>query len=448
MAEHRTALIVGGGLTGPLLACLLQRQGWQVTVLEQRPDPRLHTAQAGKSINLALAERGLQALRQAGLDAAVLAGAVAMHGRRVHVPGVPEQFHAYSRRAGDAIWSIQRGRFNRLLLDAAQAAGAQLHFDTPLAGIDWARREVIAGDQRWPFDLLVGADGADSGVRRAMAEGGPLGERRERQPHGYKELNIPASGRLLADALHIWPRGGHMSIALPNIDGSFTTTLFLPHDDGSADCFAQLPDGPTARRWFDTHYSDLSAELPDLEADFEHNPIGQLGTLWLDRWHAQGCAVLVGDAAHPMVPFHGQGMNCGLEDVLALARHLARPQPLDAALQAYAEERRPNAGAIQAMALENYVEMRERVRAADYQLERQLAAWLEARHPGRFVPRYSMVTFSCLPYATAFARGEVQARLLREAVQGCERFEQIDLAKAERQLLDRLDPLHPLEGAA
>lgn len=448
MAEHRTALIVGGGLTGPLLACLLQRQGWQVRILERRPDPRQQSASAGRSINLALAERGLQALRQAGLDNAVLAGAVAMHGRRVHLPGAPEQFHAYSSRPQDAIWSIQRDRFNQLLLDAAQAAGVQLHFDTALQHVDWARHEVIAAGQRWPFDLLVGADGADSGVRRAMAEEASLGERREQQPHGYKELNIPASGRLLADALHIWPRGGHMCIALPNIDGSFTSTLFLPHDDGSADCFAQLTDGPCARRWFDTHYRDLSAELPNLEAEFERNPIGQLGTLWLERWHARGCAVLVGDAAHPMVPFHGQGMNCGLEDVLALARHLGSPRLLEAALQAYADERLPNASAIQAMALENYVEMRERVSAADYLLERQLASWLAEQHPERFVPRYSMVTFSCLPYATAFARGQVQARLLREAVQGCERFEQIDLAKAQRQVLDRLEPLQPLEGAA
>lgn len=448
MLAHPTALIVGAGLAGPLLACLLRRQGWQVTLLEQRADPRRHSALAGKSINLALAERGLQALRLAGLDAAVLAEAVAMHGRRVHPQGAAEQFHAYSSRPEDAIWSIQRDRFNRLLLDAAQADGVQLHFDTALDSVDWKHRCVLAGARRWPFDLLVGADGADSAVRRAMTALTPLGERREREPHGYKELHIPASGRLLADALHIWPRGGHMSIALPNIDGSFTATLFLPHDDGSADCFARLPDGQSARRWFSSHYPDLCKELPTLERDFERNPTGQLGTLWIDRWHAQGCAVLLGDAAHPMVPFHGQGMNCALEDASALARHLAAHASLESRLDAYAQERQPNANAIQAMALENYVEMRERVSAADYQLERQLAQWLEAKHPQHFIPRYALVTFSCLPYATAFERGNIQARLLREAVRGCERFEQIDLSLAQRQLLECLQPLDSLAGVA
>lgn len=448
MLAHRTALIVGAGLAGPLLACLLRRQGWQVTLLEQRADPRQHSALAGKSINLALAQRGLQALQMAGLDAAVLAGAVAMHGRRVHPQGADEQFHAYSSRSKDSIWSIQRDRFNQLLLDAAQAAGAQVHFDTALESVDWNRRCVLVGAKRWPFDLLVGADGADSAVRRAMAALAPLGERREREPHGYKELHIPASGRLLADALHIWPRGGHMSIALPNIDGSFTATLFLPHDDGSADCFARLPDGPSARRWFASNYPDLSAELPTLESDFERNPTGHLGTLWIDHWHAQGCAILLGDAAHPMVPFHGQGMNCALEDAAALARHLAANAPLECALRAYAEERQPNARAIQTMALENYVEMRERVSAADYQLERQLAQWLEAQHPQHFVPRYALVTFSSLPYATAFERGKIQARLLREAVLGCESFEQIDLGKVQNQLLAYLQPLDSLAGVA
>ncbi|NTX31834.1 FAD-dependent monooxygenase [Burkholderia pyrrocinia] len=451
-ASRGRIAIAGAGLAGTLAACLLAARGWRVDIFERRPDPRRHGDSGGRSINLALAARGIHALHAARLDVEAMRQTVAMRGRMVHVAGAFPQLHPYGRDPQDVIWSIQRGRLNRLLLDAAERAGACVHHGAAVEHVDCRTRELILTDgRRARFDLLIGADGADSRVRAALARTVDLGIDCERQSHGYKELEIPAASgggfRLEPHALHLWPRGGYMCIALPNIEGSFTTTLFLPVDgshrgDGDMPSFASLPDGRAARRLFDRVFPDLSPHLPALEADFDTHPVGTLGTLRLQRWHAHGYAVLLGDAAHAMVPFHGQGMNCALEDAVSLARHLdAHPHDRATALAAFEAERRPNALAIQAMALENYVEMRARVATPAYALERELSAWLAERHPERFVPRYSMVTFQHVPYALAYERGKIQADILRAGTAGCDTFQQIDLRAVERDLHDRLSVL-------
>ncbi|WP_338807052.1 NAD(P)/FAD-dependent oxidoreductase [Pseudomonas chlororaphis] len=433
-------------MAGTLLACLLTQRGWHVSLYERRPDPRIHGCAAGRSINLALAERGLHALRQAKLDTVVMPHAIAMRGRMIHTLDRPPAFHPYGKEASEVIWSIHRGRLNLCLVEAAARAGAKLHFNCPVNALDLEHSRLVTADgATHSFDLLVGADGADSCVRSELARHHDLGIEREILAHSYKELEIPPASdggfRLESNALHIWPRGGHMCIALPNVQGSFTSTLFLA-THAAPDTYASfenLSNGQTARAWFDKEFPDLSKNLPALESEFEAHPTGTLGTLRLKRWHLDNKVVLIGDAAHPMVPFHGQGMNCALEDAVALADCLQR-QPTDqhAALQAFATERQPNALAIQAMALENYVEMRQRVATPDYELERELSAWLAQRHPYHFVPRYSMVTFSRLPYALAFERGQIQAGILRESVAGCNSFKQIDLIGAQRKLIERL----------
>ena len=453
----RQVTIIGAGLAGALVARLLARQGWRVSLFERRPDPRIETGARGRSINLALAERGAHALRLAGLEPEVLAEAVMMRGRMVHVPGTAPSLQPYGRDDSEVIWSINRDRLNRILLDGAEAAGAKIHFNLGLHSVDFPRQRLTFSNASGAhlgsrFQLLIGADGCNSAVRQAMAEVVDLDQQRETQPHGYKELQITPQASahfgLEPNALHIWPRGDYMCIALPNLDRSFTVTLFLHHQSPTTQptspCFAQLVDGRAARAFFDREFPGLSPMLGSLEQDFDHHPTGKLATLRLDTWHIGGQAVLLGDAAHPMVPFHGQGMNCALEDAVALAEQLQQPGDIASALAAFTAQRQPNALAIQAMALENYVEMSSKVASPSYLLERELGKIMAQRQPTRFIPRYSMVTFSRLPYAQALARGQIQEQLLKFAVANHTDLTSINLDAVEHEVTRCLPPLSDL----
>ncbi len=448
----KTITIAGAGLAGALLATLLARAGWSVEVFEKRSDPRAIGYEGGRSINLALAERGLHALRQAGLHEAVLEQAVMMRGRMVHFIDGHTDLQRYGKDDSEVIWSVHRGQLNLLLLDAAEAGGVQLHFGTRLDAVDFEQKTMrLANDcdhstRDATFDVLIGADGAGSAVRGAIDAIAPLGERLESLGHGYKELEIPpaANGgfRIEPNALHIWPRGRYMCIALPNTERTFTVTLFLPmHAQDGAPGFDAIPDPNAARILFACDFADALPLIPEFDADWSHNSIGMLSTLYLDRWHLDGRAVLIGDAAHAMVPFHGQGMNCAFEDCVALARHIANAGDFTAAFAAFEAERLPNARAIQQMALENYLEMRDRVDDADYLLQRELERLLAIRYPDRFVPRYAMVTFHRIPYATAFARGAIQRELLVAATLGKSRIEDVDLEMLDWVIAERLSPL-------
>ena len=443
MRPDEPVTIAGAGLAGALLATLLAQRGWTVEVFEKRPDPRRAGLEGGRSINLALAERGLAALRGAGLTDEVMAQAVMMRGRMVHFAGGGTQLQRYGRDDSEVIWSVHRGRLVMTLLDAAERAGATLHFDAPVEAVDFEARELRAGGRNHPFSVLLGADGAGSAVRQAMQQVRDLGERFEPLGHGYKELEIPpADGggfRIEANALHIWPRGGYMCIALPNSEASFTVTLFLPNEGDPS--FATVRGSEEAEALFRRDFPDLLPLLPGFRQDFDRNPTGLLGTLYLDQWALDDRAVLLGDAAHAMVPFHGQGMNCAFEDCVALAREMDGTGDWGEIFDRFQVERRRNAEAIQAMALENYVEMRDRVDDADFLLQRQLERLLAERHPGRFVPRYAMVTFTRVPYALARERGELQRRLLVEATTGCASIDQVDLEQADRSVLQLLTPL-------
>ena len=443
--KHLT--LVGAGLAGPLLATLLARDGWHVELFERRGDPRIHGYAGGRSINLALAERGLSALRTAGVDADVLKQAVMMRGRMVHFADGRQQLQRYGKDDSETIWSISRGDLNVLLLNAAEAAGVRLHFDRRLERVDFeARTAHFIGDREdiaHRFHALIGCDGAGSSLRAAMLLATDLGERIEVMPHGYKELEIPpgldGDFQLEPNALHIWPRGDYMCIALPNDERTFTVTLFLPSEGRVS--FATVSSGTDAESLFARDFADAQALIPKLTQDFEANPTGMLATLYLDRWHLDGRAVLLGDAAHAMVPFHGQGMNCAFEDCVALAAHLQRDPDTTTAFAMFEAERKPDAAAIQQMALENYREMSDRVDDADYLLQRELERALAARHPGVFVPRYAMVSFRRLPYATAFERGRIQRALLVEATAGRDSLDGIDWTWLDREVHARLSPL-------
>jgi kynurenine 3-monooxygenase len=449
---HRSLSIIGAGLAGSLLAILLSRQGWRITLYERRGDPRISDYESGRSINLALAERGRNALRQAGVEDAVMAKAVMMRGRMVHPRQGEPQLQRYGRDDSEVIWSIHRKDLNTTLLQLAEDAGAQVHFHRRLHTVDfdagYARfiddRDDHPHDIR--FDTLIGADGAGSALRAAMNRKHPLDERIEFLDHSYKELEIPPTDeggfRIEANALHIWPRGNYMCIALPNDEGTFTVTLFLPNEGNPS--FATTNSGAEAEALFARDFPDALALIPNLRRDWEEHPPGLLGTLHLRQWHLQGRAVLLGDAAHAMVPFHGQGMNCAFEDCVALARHLLEQDSLAQAFAAFEAERKPNAEAIQQMALENYLEMRDRVADPAFLLQRELEQQLQARWPTRFVPHYTMVTFLHTPYAVALERTELQRRILEQATAGHDSLEHIDWAALERVVHAQLPVL---EGA-
>lgn len=463
MSTQSSLTLIGGGLVGALLAQQLARHGFTVDVFEKRPDPRVAGFAGGRSINLALAERGLQALRSAGLAEDVLRRAVMMRGRMVHTADGRSGLQRYGVDDSEVIWSVSRGGLNMLLLDAAEAAGVRFHFGQGLVSADLdAGRIRLAGEdgieREADAPVLIGADGAGSTLRAAMNAHRPLGERIDWLGHGYKELEIPPASQLPAarlrdsgghdqfaiepNALHIWPRGGYMCIALPNTEGSFTVTLFLPAQ-GTHPSFATLPDAGAAEAFFKDDFADLLPLLPGFAEDYQAHPVGTLATLYLERWHLGGRALLVGDAAHAIVPFHGQGMNCGFEDTVALANLLDGNDPVEAFAE-FQRIRQPNADAIAAMAIENYVEMRDSVADPRYLAKRELGARLAARAPGHFMARYRMVTFTHLPYVYALERGRAQDVLLEQLLRDSNDPASVDLDAAVATLTATLPPLPPL----
>ncbi|MFI6604004.1 FAD-dependent oxidoreductase [Nonomuraea sp. NPDC050536] len=393
--------VIGAGLVGCLLTCFLARRGHEVTLYERRPDPRTGQEDSGRSINLAISERGLDALRRVGLADRVLAEALPMRGRMMHAVDGTLTFQHYSADGQQAINSIGRGALNRLLLEAArELPGVTVRFDHRLTGISGGELE-FNGSIREKAQVVLGADGAYSAVRERLRGLPGVNYSQDYLDYGYKELTIPPGSGLDPGALHIWPRGSSMMIALPNPDGSFTCTLFWPYAD------FDLPD-PLA--YFARHYPD--AVMPDLAAEFAANPVGHLVTVRCSPWHLVGDEVtigLVGDAAHAIVPFYGQGANCGFEDCVELDRCLDEAgDDFPAALALYEQRRKPNADTIADLALDNFVEMRDRVASRAFLAGKRLEHALERLLPGRYVSRYELVSFSTVPYS------DIKRRITRQ----------------------------------
>lgn len=438
--------IIGGGPAGSLLAILLARRGLAPAVFE-RSARFTGAAGAGRSINLALSARGLHALGVAGIEPDVAPLLISMRGRMVHDVDGRQRFLRYGQRPGEEIHSIGRAALNALLYRlAAERYGVDYRFEHRCVGVELAtgRPIIEAAGQRAALDadIVFAADGAGSDVRRALAEGGAIRATEELLDHGYKELTIPPRAGAFAlepHALHIWPRGGFMLIALPNPGGSFTATLFLPQR-GDPSFATVRPD--TVGAVFSREFPDAVALMPDLERDYRDHPTGILGTVHCSPWSYKDRVLLVGDAAHAIVPFHGQGMNAAFEDCVALDRLVGMAGANIDWAHVFAEferERAPNARAIAEMAIENYREMRDDVRDSQFELRAALSFELERRFPGRFIPRYSMVMFHPeIPYAEAQRRGALQRSILDDLLRPAASLAEVDFDRAAALITERL----------
>jgi len=458
----QTVNIAGGGLAGALLAVLLARRGVAVRLFERRPDPRDHAADTGRSINLALAARGIRALDHAGLMEQIRPVMLPMRGRMIHEPhaAAPPRLLAYGQRDSEVIYSVGRAALNRVLIEAAaQYPRVQLRFDATCAEADPARGSLTVQDNRtgalrvFTDAVTIGTDGAGSAIRASLARAGQLVVTELPLEHDYKELHIPPRDggyALDPNALHVWPRHGYMLIALPNPDRSFTATLFLPQSGDPG--FNTLRSDSAVQDFFRREFASAAALIPDLAAQFRAHPQGHLGTIRTEPW-ARGPVLLLGDAAHAIVPFHGQGMNAAFEDCAVLDSMLehdggAAPD-WPAIFARFYEARRRDADAIAQMALENYAEMRSAVLDERFLRQKAWALQLERLYPERFIPRYAMVMFHPeISYSEALRRGAVQQQILdvldddagwdKNAVGAPSPLSATQLAHADRLITERL----------
>jgi kynurenine 3-monooxygenase len=413
--------IVGCGLAGTLMACYLARAGHRVDLYEKRADPRRHEQDRGRSINLALSIRGIHALKEVGLAGEVLQSSILMRGRMIHSVTGELTFQPYGKDDSEALHSVSRAGLNRLLVEAAgRHETVRMFFGHRCAGVDLESNtlefqgETAASLAKVAARAIIGADGAFSAVRAALQKLERFDYRQDFLTHGYKELTIPprphGKHRMEMNALHIWPRGSYMMIALPNTDGSFTCTLFWPFEGPNS--FAALSSETAVMDYFRDQFADAVPLLPDLAHEFLHNPTGSLVTIRCQPWHGGGRVVLLGDACHAVVPFLGQGMNAAFEDCTVLSRCLAeRGTDLEIAFRAYEELRKQHTDTLADLCIDNFLEMRDRVGSRYFIVKKKLAILLHKLFPRWYLPLYTMIEFTRIPYADALRRAQKQNRI-------------------------------------
>jgi len=442
--------LIGAGLNGPLLAILLIQRGFEVEIYERRPDMRRARIDAGRSINLALSTRGIYALQQAGLWEGMRSIIIPMKGRMMHSTAGELTFQPYGKNETETINSISRAQLNIALMTAAEEQGATIHFNQRCTGYDLSTGVIrlhhadTGATTTRETGVVIACDGSASAIRTEMLKLQRFNFSQQYLDYGYKELTIPARSEgkhnLETHALHIWPRGNHMLIALPNIDGTFACILFLPFE--GADSFAALATEADVTAFFQARFPDAASLIPQLAENYFANPTGTMVTIQCSPWHVEGRALLLGDAAHAIVPFFGQGLNCGFEDCTTLVELLdRRGADWPRVFGAFEEARKVNTDAIADMAIENFTEMRDRVADPSFLFRKKVELALEARYPNWFVPKYAMVTFHRIPYSLALSRGTIQDRMLTKLCESIDRIEDLDWDQADCLIHRDLTPL-------
>ncbi len=441
--------LIGAGLNGPLLAILLRQRGFAVEIYERRQDMRKVRMTAGRSINLAISTRGIHALQQAGLWERMRSLIILMRGRMMHSATSELTFQPYGQNDTEVINSISRAELNMALMSAAEEHGTTIHFNQRCTGYDLKsgairlRAETHEKTSR-ETAVVIGCDGSASAIRTEMLKLSRFDFSQQHLGHGYKELTIPAGAHgehlLETHALHIWPRGNLMLIALPNIDGTFACILFLPFE--GPESFASQTTPEEVQRFFQSRFPDAAQLMPQLAQNYFANPTGSMVTIKCFPWHVDGKALLLGDAVHAIVPFFGQGINCGFEDCTSLVELLDQHGADWARVfSEFESQRKANTDAIADMAVENFTEMRDRVADAHFLLRKKIELALEQKYPKLFIPIYSMVTFRRVPYSVALARGTLQDRMLAELCDSIDRIEDLDWKKADQLIQRNLTPL-------
>ncbi|AWW31043.1 kynurenine 3-monooxygenase [Echinicola strongylocentroti] len=444
--KNNDVSIIGAGLIGSLLGIYLSKKGLNVSIYEKRPDLREQQyAPAGRSINMALSDRGWKALDKIGLRELVEPYVIPMYGRRIHDEHGATTFLSYGKE-NQAIYSISRGKFNHVLVDEAEKHGTKMcfsHICEEISIADTTLKVVLPDGTKEDreTDVVIGADGAYSSLRDAMQRQTRLNYKQEYISHGYKELTIPATkeGEFVMDpnALHIWPRGEFMLIALPNPDHSFTCTLFLPFE-GEKVCFDKINDEADLESVFRTYFDDAFSLMPDLAKEYFDNPTSSLINVECYPWLANK-SMLIGDACHAMVPFFGQGMNCGFEDCFILDGLIEKygTTSWELVFEKFQKVRKSDTDAISEMARNNFTEMRDSVANPRFIIRKKIEARLHELYPTEWIPLYTMVTFSDMKYEDAYAQGRLQDEVMDKVMEDpmiLQNWQQVDYAAIISQI--------------
>ncbi|MBS1742484.1 MAG: FAD-dependent monooxygenase [Bacteroidetes bacterium] len=441
--------IIGAGLVGSLLGIYLSKKGNKVTIYERRPDMRKASISAGRSINLALSDRGIKALEEVGIMDEIRKIAIPMHGRQMHLADGSKPFQPYGKE-GQFINSVSRGELNCKLMDLAEQHDVTIFFNHRCDSIDWNNNHIQftkTTDNSQSIvasDIIFGSDGAYSAARLAHQL---QHDRFQYQQYyidfGYKELLIPPGkdGSFLLDknALHIWPRGNYMMIALPNMDGSFTCTLFFPFEGNPS--FQTLDTKEKVQSFFESTFGDVCSLMPTLQEDFFNNPTSSLVTVKCFPWVRTDKFALIGDAAHAIVPFFGQGMNCGFEDCSVLNALIEKyNDDWTTILHEFQLSRKPDSDAIADLAINNFIEMRDKVADPKFLLQKKIEANVSKKYPGRWIPAYSQVTFSPhIRYSEALKNGSRQEKIMQEIMSMPGIENKWDKEEVEQMIIKKMD---------
>jgi len=438
--------IIGSGLVGSLLAIYLKRLGHSVTVFDRRPDIR-NIEFSGRSINLAMSNRGWNALCEVGLEEEIKKIAIPLHKRAMHVIG-KEEYHQKYGKEGEAIWSISRGVLNKRMIDLAEAAGVYFKFNEKVWDINLPEASIYTGAteksewKEYQYDMVFGCDGAFSRVRHKMQRRSRFDYSQDFIDVGYKELTIPPNAdgthKLDKHSFHIWPRGNFMLIAMPNLDGSFTCTLFMPFEGEVS--FESIATEGQAKEFFKTYFPNVRKDIEDLTGDFFRNPTSAMVTMKCYPWTYWDKVALVGDSAHAIVPFYGQGMNAGFEDIYVLNSLITKHgDEWEAIFKEYQEVRKPNADAIAELSYRNFMEMSSKTANSQFLLQKKIEKRFAEKYPDQWIPAYSRVTFSLRPYYEALALGDAQEQVMSQVMSIPDISEKWDSTEVEEMMLRLID---------